>query len=132
MKFEGGCHCGAVHFEVAAPSKWCAHCHCESCRRYHGAGYVTWAGFDVRGFRVTRGEDALRWYESSRDAERGFCGLCGSSMLFRSERSPGEMHIALGSLDGAIDRAPQAHVFFDTHVDWVAIDRELPIHRPND
>jgi hypothetical protein len=26
---HGGCLCGAVRFELALPSKWCAHCHME-------------------------------------------------------------------------------------------------------
>ena len=31
--------------------------------------------------------------------------------------------------DDPIDRAPQAHAFYDTPVDWVAIDEKLPIAR---
>jgi hypothetical protein len=27
---------------------------------------------------------------------------------------------------GPIDRAPQAHVYFDTHVDWVEAFDDLP------
>ena len=122
---EGGCLCGAVRFEAELPSKWCAHCHCSMCRRAHGAGYVTWAGFDSSGFRITRGADQLAWYASSSVARRGFCRSCGSTMLFESDRWPGETHVALGCLDGPIDRQPQANVFFDAHVDWMPIDEGL-------
>ena len=45
-----------------------------------------------------------------------------SAVFFRSERWPGELHIALANLDGAADRAPMAHVFWETHVDWAMID----------
>lgn len=128
---DGGCLCGAVRFRVTLPSKWCAHCHCQMCRRYHGAGYVTWAGFVTERFEWLEG-DAVKWYASSPGAERGYCGTCGSSLLFRSERWPGEMHVALGCLDGPIDRSPQAHAYHDDRVDWMAVDDALTIVRPAD
>ncbi len=37
--------CGRVRFVARSPSRFCCHCHCESCRRSHGAGYVTWVGY---------------------------------------------------------------------------------------
>jgi hypothetical protein len=134
MKSEpvrGSCLCGAVRFEASLPSKWCAHCHCGMCRKAHGAGYVTWVGFPVERFEVTHGSEQLHWYRSSGQAERGFCDRCGSSLLFRSERWPGEMHVALGAMDDPIDRTPQAHVYHDDHVDWVVIDEALAVHDPD-
>ncbi len=123
---EGGCLCGTVRFAFDLPTLWCAHCHCTMCRRHHGAGIVTWTGVAEDRFRVTAGGDSLNWHASSPGAERGFCRRCGSSMLFRSCRWPGEVHIALGTLDGPIDRAPQAHVFYSTHVDWLPVADDLP------
>lgn len=126
---HGGCLCGAVRFAADLPSKWCAHCHCSICRRAHGAGYVTWVGFASDQFHLQQGVEHLRWYTSSPGARRGFCDSCGSSMLFESERWPGETHIALACIDDPIDRAPQAHAFFDSHVDWIPIDDALKIFR---
>ena len=118
----GRCLCGAVEFELRLPSKWCAHCHCSMCRRAHGAGYVTWAGFESDHFILKKGDHHLRWYESSPGARRGFCSNCGSTMLFESERWAGETHVALACIDGTIDREPAAHVFFDAHVGWMPVD----------
>jgi hypothetical protein len=95
------------------------------CRKFHGAGYVTWVGFERDQVRFTQGEDQLAWHQSSPGAQRGFCRLCGSSMFFRSERWAGELHVALACFDDTIDRHPQANVFFDNHVDWMAIDKTL-------
>jgi hypothetical protein len=124
---HGGCLCGAVRFTAELPSKWCAHCHCKMCRRAHGAGYVTWVGFESKQFKLEAGEDLLQWYESSSGARRGFCQACGSTMLFESARWPGETHIALGCIDDPIDREPQANVFFDSHVNWMPINEALKI-----
>jgi hypothetical protein len=125
QKVSGGCFCGAIGFTATLPSKWCAHCHCSMCRKSHGAGYVTWVGFESGQVSITRGEDQLNWFDSSPGAQRGFCRACGSSLFFRSERWAGELHIALGCMDDEIDRRPQANVFFDTHVDWMPIDTTL-------
>jgi hypothetical protein len=124
---QGGCLCGAVQFELDLPSKWCAHCHCSMCRRAHGAGYVTWVGFDSQHFRLVHGDHHLKWYLSSPGARRGFCSTCGSTMLFESERWAGETHVALAAIDERIDRAPRAHAFYDAHVDWLPIDESLKI-----
>ena len=122
---NGSCFCGAIGFTAKLPSKWCAHCHCSMCRKSHGAGYVTWAGFEADQVKITDDEDQLGWFDSSTGAQRGFCKNCGSSLFFRSERWDGELHIALGCFDDAIDRQPQANVFFDKHVNWMPIDVTL-------
>ena len=121
----GRCLCGSVEFELRLPSKWCAHCHCSMCRRAHGAGYVTWVGFESDHFMLKKGDHHLQWYESSPGARRGFCSSCGSTMLFESERWAGETHVALACIDGPVDRAPAAHAFFDTHVGWAPVDDDL-------
>jgi len=122
---NGSCFCGAIKFTTTLPSKWCAHCHCSMCRKTHGAGYVTWVGFESEQVMVTRGEHQLHWFDSSPGAQRGFCQRCGSSLFFRSEKWAGELHIALGCMDDPIDRQPQANVYFDQHVDWMPIDDKL-------
>ena len=122
---KGNCLCGAVHFCATLPSKWCAHCHCTMCRKAHGAGYVTWVGFEHQQVSFTQGEKDIHWYISSPGAERGFCKQCGSSLFFRSQQWPGELHIALGCVTDEIDRQPQANVYFDRHVNWMAIDESL-------
>ena len=121
----GGCLCGAVRFEVTPPTKWCAHCHCTLCRRAHGAAFVTWFGVERDRFAVLSGEEHIAWYQSTPTARRGFCRRCGSTMFFEGERWPGEIHIALASMDGPIDRSPKAHVFFDRHVAWIVLGDDL-------
>ncbi len=116
---EGGCLCGAVRFEITLPSKWCAHCHCNMCRRAHGAGFVTWFGMQEDRFRVIQGHEQLVRFASSPRAWRGFCSRCGSTMLFGGERWPGEVHVTLANLDGELDRRPSANSYWDVRVPWI-------------
>src|SRR3954469_13247309 len=101
MAITGSCLCGAVRLSAEPPVLFSAHCHCEWCRRAHGAAYVTWLGVEDAKLRIASGEDVLRWYRSSEKSERGFCSTCGTTLFFRSTLAPGEMHIALACIDEA-------------------------------
>ena len=115
---EGGCLCGAVRLRVGLPTLWAAHCHCSMCRRAHGAAFVTWVGIAADRFEFTSGAQHLVRYRSSAEATRSFCGTCGSSLTFESTRWPGEVHVVLANLDAAIDREPDAHVYWADRVPW--------------
>ncbi len=122
----GGCLCGGVRFEVTTPTRFCAHCHCSMCRRAHGAPLVTWTGVPNSQFHLIRGAELLHDYASSAEATRSFCSKCGSTMLFRSTRWPGEVHVATGCFDGELDRRPSSHVFWSDRVTWLDFDDDLP------
>ena len=115
----GSCHCGAVRFVARLPSRFVAHCHCESCRRAHGAAFVTWAGFPSDQVEVVAGHDALATHVSSPGTARRFCRACGTKLFFASERWPGETHVVLAAFAEPLDRAPSGHAFWDEHVDWL-------------
>jgi len=117
--FPGACLCGQVRFEITPPTKWCAHCHCTMCRRAHGAAFVTWIGVPEAQLELVAGRNTVQWYASSPDSRRGFCQHCGSSLFFRSERWPGEIHVARANVPGEIDREPDEEVHADTRAAWL-------------
>lgn len=108
------------------PSLFCAHCHCDNCRRAHGAAFVTWVGFPVTGCRITAGEAALRRFRTDTGATRSFCRRCGSTLFYEGPRWPDEIHVALANLEGEIDRAPALHVYVDHKASWWEIPEGLP------
>lgn len=122
----GRCLCGDVRFELRLPSRFACHCHCENCRRAHGAAFVTWAGFPSAQLRFTSGADQLRDYLTDTQATRSFCARCGSTLFYRSPRWPEEVHVAVASLEGELDRAPAGHVYADRAPSWCPISDELP------
>jgi hypothetical protein len=119
---HGRCLCGDIEFSAQLPSKWVAHCHCTMCQRSGGSAFVTWVGLDEDRCEIDDPHSQLTWYLSSDLGQRGFCSHCGSTLFFRSQRWAGELHVTLANFTGPVDRAPQAHVFWDTHVDWVKLD----------
>ena len=119
---EGGCHCGEVRYRGVGKPIWVAFCHCESCRRSVGAPVTAYAGFAKEAFALTRGE--LVRYVSSPGVERGFCGRCGSSLTFYSERWADELHIHLATLDDPEALRPTRQAFAEEHLSWVKLTQE--------
>ena len=108
-----------MEFVATFPSRFCAHCHCVSCRRAHGAAFVTWIGFPSTQVKITHGAEDLAVHESSPGTFRKFCRHCGTKLFFESTRWAGETHIVLAAFDEPVDRLPTTHVFFEEHVAWL-------------
>jgi len=123
---RGSCLCGAVRFEAALPSRFCAHCHCSNCRRAHGAAFVTWVGFANEQLRIVAGADVAVAYRTDTDATRTFCGRCGSTLFYQGPRWPGETHVARANIEDEIDRLPAAHVYIDHRASWWEPGDDLP------
>jgi len=73
---SGGCHCGAVRYEVLAPEEIEAkECNCSICRM---TGYLHLI-VNADRFRFTQGEDMLTTYTfNTGTAKHHFCSTCGN------------------------------------------------------
>lgn len=121
--WTGGCLCGAVRYEVRGPLRPVTNCHCGQCRRFHGhVGAYTAA---KRADFTLAEESGLKWFESSKEARRGFCETCGSSLFFRSVDDDGKISIAAGTLDDARGLETVAHIFVAHKGDYYEITDDL-------
>jgi hypothetical protein len=112
------CHCGSVELRVTFPSRFCCHCYCESCRRTHAAGVVTWIGFNSEQVVISKGAEHVQDYASSPGTSRKFCRVCGTRISFESQRWPGETHIPLALFVSPVDREPSSNVFAQERPEW--------------
>lgn len=122
---QGACSWGAVTLEATLPTLWVAHCHCENCRRAHGAGFVTYAGFPADKVHFTHGEANLTVFLTPTGATRRFCKTCGSTLIYESPRWKGEIHLPAANLD-ELDRLPAGHAYADRAPAWCPITDTLP------
>jgi hypothetical protein len=132
---QGRCLCGAVRFHLDPPTDFLGMCHCRSCRLSHGAPFVAWTSVPLARFRFDAGEERVRWYRSSEWIRWGFCGECGSPLLYRADaeghpESPGvdRMYVSAGALVTPLDRRVERHVSWEERVDWYAPGDALPRH----
>lgn len=123
---QGACFCEAVQYEIEMPTLRCVHCHCTMCRRAHGAGFTTWAILPVKQMQILAGREKLTRYQSSDHGSREFCSICGSELFGWSTRTPELVYLPIGNLKGEIDRSPEAHTSFESHVPWITVNDDLP------
>ncbi|MCY1340526.1 Glutathione-dependent formaldehyde-activating enzyme [compost metagenome] len=123
-KIQGGCHCGALRYEVEALLTDVAHCHCSICRRCSGAVAVTWATVPAESFRWLSG--APNDYHSTPGCTRSFCGRCGAQLTFRSEAYPQTLDLTIATLDHPERVRPDRHIWTKSRLPWLHLDEQLP------
>ena len=94
---RGGCHCGAVAFEVEAPSQiTVSECNCSICRM---TGFLHLIVPRSR-LRVLRGAEALTEYRfNTRSARHLFCRHCGVKSFYVPRSNPDGYSVSARALD---------------------------------
>ena len=122
----GGCLCGAVRYEVNGPLRPVINCHCGQCRRTSGhfvaATACQWSDLTLVN------EDGLRWYQSSEQARRGFCTVCGSSLFWDGATGDGAtdtISIMAGTLDGKTGLETSAEIYIEDAGDYYRRDENV-------
>jgi hypothetical protein len=125
MAITGGCHCGAVRYEVEGEAITHALCHCTDCRRHSGAPMVGWTMYKDTALKVTKGE--LKVYHSSANGRRHFCAACGTGLFFsNSEVLPGIVDIQSATYDNPDAVPARIHVQVAERIGWMERAHELP------
>ncbi len=101
---RGGCHCGAVEFEVDAPSRVSVQqCNCSICDM---TGFLHLIVPQAR-FRLLRGADMLETYTfNTATARHLFCRRCGIKSFYVPRSNPDGYSVNLR----CVDRAGFEHV----------------------
>lgn len=97
MLYSGGCHCGAVRFEVeAAEDAEVERCNCSICAK---SGFLHLIVPRSR-FRLLQGEAALVTYTfNTGTAKHLFCGTCGIKSFYIPRSNPDGVDVNVNCLD---------------------------------
>lgn len=126
MAITGGCHCGAIRYEIQGDALTHALCHCTDCRRSAGAPMVGWTMYPVAAVRIVAGEP--RTYASSEHGRRRFCGNCGTGLFYDNEAMlPGLIDVQSATYDDPGAVPAQAHIQVAERISWMAHAHELPV-----
>jgi hypothetical protein len=113
----GSCLCAAVKYEARKMSSVTA-CHCEQCRKQTG-NY--WASSRVQDSDLKLVEArGLKWFRSSKTAQRGFCGECGSTLFWKGDGTD-YTAVTAGTIDGKSGLKLAGHIFCDDAGDYYEI-----------
>ena len=97
MLYQGGCHCGAVRFEVEAPSSVeVEDCNCSICSRSGHLHLIV----PRSKFQLSQGEENLSTYTfNSHVAQHRFCKTCGIKPFYIPRSNPDGVDVNLRCLD---------------------------------
>ncbi len=97
VNITGGCHCGAIRYQVEGEPIVHALCHCADCRRHAGAPMVGWSMYAEDALKVTKGTPKI--YQSSEHGRRQFCADCGTGLFYiNANILPGIVDIQSGTV----------------------------------
>ena len=124
--YSGGCQCGAIRYEIAAPPTDAYYCHCRLCQRAGGAPVNATARFPADAFRLLRGEP--KFYAALEHGSRGFCADCGSPLLYRPAAAlwQGAVFVRIASLDDPARVTPRWHCGVESRIPWFTTGDDLP------
>lgn len=129
MHLEGSCRCGAVTFtcDAYAPVPY-LRCYCSICRKTDGGGgFAINLGAHAASLTVEGGDHVAVWRATIdgrlSEAERRFCGRCGTALWVRDPRWPELVHPFASAIDTPLPVPPQTvHMMLDDKPDWVRAD----------
>jgi hypothetical protein len=121
----GGCHCGAIRYQVDGELIVHALCHCIDCRRHAGAPVVGWTMYKADAVKVTKGQPKV--YRSSEHARRHFCDNCGTGLFYINENMmPGIIDIQSATYDDPDAVPASMHIQVAERIRWMEGAHELP------
>lgn len=124
MEAKGSCHCGAIGYAVSGEPVYHALCHCSDCRRATGAPAVSWALFPRDAVTIAGAPQA---YASSEQAQRHFCGECGTSLFYTNEAIfPGQIDIQSATLDDPSALPLQCQIQTAERIVWMEHPQDVP------
>lgn len=120
----GGCHCGAVRYEMPAEVAHHALCHCTDCRKTSGAPAVAWALAPTDQVKIT---GQTQTYASSEHARRHFCAACGTSLFYTNAVIfPGMIDVQSATLDDPDAIPLQGQIQTAERIGWMGELDRLP------
>jgi hypothetical protein len=131
----GGCLCGGVRFEVAAPLVSSGYCHCTRCQRRTGTAASASARVEPGSLRILSGEELIRaWTPPDHGFAKAFCSECGGHLWSQSQDDPEIKSVRLGAFDSDPGIRPSDRQFVAYAAPWEPLPDDglprYPEHRP--
>ena len=94
--FQGGCHCGAVRFQILVDHYKVQDCNCSICRK---KGFLHLI-LPPENFTLLQGHDVLTTYTFNTGvAKHTFCRICGIHSFYHPRSHPDWIDVNIRCLD---------------------------------
>lgn len=125
LPLTGGCHCGALRYELTQPPTLVYTCHCTDCQRLTGSAFSLGLLTATEAFSLTGGapRPIQRIADSGRTLTRWVCPECGTSICNGPDLGPGlpgqRRVVRAGTLDDTSWLRPTVHFWTRSAQQWI-------------
>ncbi len=115
---EGSCLCGSIKYKVELIPGKVFNCHCQYCRKAHGADYVTLALARADTLTISDESSYLKEHINDIGGYRAFCSNCGTRLMNYAPDKNLYFSVTLSTIDTPLDLKPAAHVNTESKARW--------------
>jgi hypothetical protein len=115
---EGSCLCGSIKYTVDLIPDKIFNCHCQYCRKAHGADYVTLALAKADTLTISDENNNLKEHTNDIGGCRAFCSNCGTRLMNYAPDKNLYFSVTLSTIDTPVDLKPVAHVNTESKAKW--------------
>lgn len=96
QSFSGGCHCGAIRFQIWVQDFTVLDCNCSICQKKGFLHLIV----PPEQFELLQGADALQTYTFNTGvAKHHFCKICGIAPFYKPRSHPDSYDVNLRCID---------------------------------
>jgi len=118
----GECLCGDISYKIIGNLSEGIYCHCTQCRKTSGH-FGAFISVKIKHL-LFMSKTNLQWYKSSKNAKRGFCNNCGSSLFWQPKHQK-YIAIAAGSINKPCIITMREHIFTSDAGDYYRLSDDL-------
>lgn len=96
------------------------------CQKFSGSAFGAFMRVEEKDYKLLKGKNLERIFDSSDFASRVFCQRCGSSTRYIFKAAPNLIFVAAGTLDDDPLISPKQHIFVKNKAEWYDLEKSLP------
>lgn len=117
----GGCHCGAVRYQLNTGPAMIYNCHCANCQKISASAFSVALTVMKTSFEITSGDPKrLEWPSDVGTQRYGLlCGDCGTRICHGMVPDIDYLSLRGGTLDDTSWLTPVADIWTDSAQKWI-------------
>jgi len=122
LSLKASCLCGGIKLRTQGYHRNVQNCHCIQCMKTHGH-YAAYTNVEEQNVKFLK-KRTLKWFKSSKRAQRGFCNKCGASLFFKVIGAK-TISIAAGMFNRPVKLKTTMNIFVKGKSDYYKLDSSM-------
>ena len=129
-RYQGGCTCGEVRYELLREPMIVHCCHCSWCQRESGSAFAVNGLIEATEVKLLKGKTEIIETPSNSGGGQRItrCSICRIAFWSNYSAAKDAVHfVRIGTLDNPQAFPPDIHIFTSTKQPWVNLERERSV-----